>query len=83
MFGLTPYQDREHCSGRHEPLLSDTLSYLLCGRQTSPLEVDLKKASLCRVELMPCHPRVQVNFMALDPQTAARAGERTTKVDRP
>jgi phosphohistidine phosphatase len=52
MFGLTRYQDREHVLlVGHEPLLSNTGAYLLSGRQPANLALDLKKGSLCRIEI--------------------------------
>ena len=52
MFGLTRYHDREHLLlVGHEPLLSDALSHLLDLRQPSTVRIELKKGSLCRVEV--------------------------------
>jgi phosphohistidine phosphatase len=52
MFGLTRYHDREHLLlVGHEPLLSDALSHLLDVRQPSSVRLELKKGSLCRVEV--------------------------------
>jgi len=81
MFGLTRYQDREHLLlVGHEPLLSDTLSYLLRERQTSPLDVDLKKASLCRVEIdaLPPTSPGKLHWL-LTPKQLRALGERSTK----
>lgn len=81
MFGLTRYQDREHLLlVGHEPLLSETLSYLLRGRQTSPLDVDLKKASLCRIEIdaLPPTSPGKLHWL-LTPKQLRALGERTTK----
>jgi phosphohistidine phosphatase len=52
MFGLTRYQDRSHVLlVGHEPLLSKTLiSLLSCGKSAN-LSLELKKGSLCRVEI--------------------------------
>lgn len=52
LFGLTRYQDREHLlMVGHEPLLSKTISSLLCGSRGHGLAIDLRKGSLCRIEI--------------------------------
>jgi phosphohistidine phosphatase len=52
LFGLARYQDREHLLlVGHEPLLSSTALQLLGGRQPAKLDFDLKKGSLCRIEV--------------------------------
>ena len=52
LFGLTRYQDREHLLlVGHEPLLSSTAAQLLGGRQPVKLNFELKKGSLCRIEI--------------------------------
>lgn len=51
-FGLTRYQDREHLLlVGHEPLLSKTISSLLCGSRGHGLEINMRKGSLCRIEI--------------------------------
>lgn len=82
MFGLTRYQEREHLLLiGHEPLLGDTLSYLLSGgRQKAPFHVDLKKASLCRVEIdaLPVASPGKLHWL-LSPKQLRALGERTAK----
>lgn len=81
MFGLTRYQDREHILlVGHEPLLSDTLSYLLSGRQPCPLQVELKKASLCRLEIdaLPNQTPGKLHWL-LTPKQLRAFGERTAR----
>jgi phosphohistidine phosphatase len=52
MFSLTRYQDRKHLLlVGHEPLLSTTAAHLLGGRQSAKLNLELKKGSLCRIEI--------------------------------
>jgi len=52
LFGLTRYQDRDHLLlVGHEPLLGETASRLLGGRQDAGLRLSFKKGSLCRVEI--------------------------------
>ncbi len=52
LFGLTRYQEREHLLlVGHEPLLSETMSSLLCGGGGQRLEVAVRKGSICRIEI--------------------------------
>ena len=53
LFGLERYQDRKHIlMVGHEPLLSKTIGSLLCGGDGGhKLEIDLRKGSLCRIEI--------------------------------
>jgi len=52
LFGLTRYQDREHLlMVGHEPLLSQTISSLLCASRDHELAIDMRKGSLCRIEI--------------------------------
>lgn len=52
LFGLTRYQDREHILlVGHEPLLSQTMSSLLCGGRGQGLEINVRKCSICRIEV--------------------------------
>jgi len=52
LFGLTRYQDREHLLlVGHQPLLGQTLACLIDGGQGAKLEFNLRKGSLCRVEI--------------------------------
>jgi phosphohistidine phosphatase len=81
LFGLTRYQDRKHLLlVGHEPLLSDTLSYLLSGRQSAQLDVDLKKASLCRIEIdaLPSPNPGKLHWL-LTPKQLRALGERAAK----
>ena len=81
MFGLTRYQDREHILlVGHEPLLSDALTYLLSGRQSAAFHIDLKKASLCWVEVdtLPNPDPARLHWL-LTPKQLRMFGERTTK----
>jgi phosphohistidine phosphatase len=81
IFGLTRYQDRKHLLlVGHEPLLSNTLSYLLSGRQTARLDIDLKKASLCRLEIdaLPNPSPGKLHWL-LTPKQLRALGERAAK----
>jgi phosphohistidine phosphatase len=83
MFGLTRYQEREHLLlVGHEPLLGDTLSCLLSGgrQKAAAFHVDLKKASLCRVEIdaLPVTGPGKLHWL-LSPKQLRTLGERTTK----
>jgi phosphohistidine phosphatase len=50
--GLTRYQDREHLLlVGHEPLLSSFAAYLLGGQRPITFAVELKKGSLCHIEI--------------------------------
>ena len=50
LIGLARYHDRQHLlMVGHEPLLSKTIGSLLCGSHS--LEIDLRKGSLCRIEI--------------------------------
>jgi len=52
LFGLTRYQDREHILlVGHEPLLSQTMSSLLCGGRGQEIEMKVRKGSLCWIEI--------------------------------
>ena len=81
MFGLIRYQHLEHLLlVGHQPLLSDTLSHLLKAGQTPRLDIDLKKASLCRVEidgLPPANPG-KLHWL-MTPKLLRLLGERATK----
>ncbi len=64
--GLTRYQDRDHLLlVGHQPLLGQTLAYLIDQSQTSKLEFDLRKGSLCRVELdgLPVHRPAMLHWL--------------------
>jgi phosphohistidine phosphatase len=51
LFGLTRFQNREHILlVGHQPLLTDTASYLLSGKSGVSLALPLKKGGLCRIE---------------------------------
>jgi phosphohistidine phosphatase len=81
MFGLTRYQDRKHLLlVGHEPLLSDSLAYLLSGRQSARLDIDLKKASLCRIEIdaLPNPSPGKLHWL-LSPKQLRALGERVAK----
>jgi phosphohistidine phosphatase len=78
IFGLTRYQDREHLIlVGHEPLLSDTVSHLLCARQSSTVDVELKKGSLCRIEVdkIPAVSPAKLHWL-LTPKQLRALGER-------
>lgn len=52
LFGLTRYQDRGHLLlVGHEPLLSQTMSALLCPGGRQDLTIEVRKGSLCRIEV--------------------------------
>ncbi|HEY3167750.1 MAG TPA: phosphohistidine phosphatase SixA [Candidatus Binatia bacterium] len=81
MFGLTRYQDREHLLlVGHEPLLSDTLSHLLGARRSSAFNIQLKKGSLCRVEVdaLPAANPAKLHWL-LTPKQLRALGERAAK----
>ena len=78
MFGLSRFQNREHLLLiGHEPLLSETISFLLAGKSGMNLKVDLKKGGLCRIEidgLPPAKPGTLHWFLA--PKQLRLLGER-------
>jgi len=81
MFGLTRYQDREHLLlVGHEPLLSDALSHLLGARHSSPFDIQLKKGSLCRIEVdaLPAASPAKLHWL-LTPKQLRALGERAAK----
>jgi phosphohistidine phosphatase len=81
LFSLNRYQDRKHLLlVGHEPLLGDTLSHLLGGRQKIRLAFDLKKASLCRVEIetLPSPASGKLHWL-LSPKQLRAIGERGAK----
>ena len=52
LFGLTRYQDREHLLlVGHQPLLGQTLASLIDANREVTREFNLRKGSLCRVEI--------------------------------
>ena len=52
LFSLTRFREREHLLlVGHEPLLSQTVGSLLVGGAGAPIEIALRKGSLCRVEI--------------------------------
>lgn len=54
MVGLTSYQDRQRVLlVGHQPLLSKGAAYLLSGKRPGRLTLDLKKGSLCHIEMEP------------------------------
>jgi phosphohistidine phosphatase len=54
---LTGYQNREHLLlVGHEPLLSQTVSFLLTGKKNQELGIELKKGALCRIEIVGLPP---------------------------
>jgi phosphohistidine phosphatase SixA len=49
---LSGYHSRKHLLlVGHEPLLSQTVSFLLTGKKTQELGIELKKGALCRIEV--------------------------------
>ena len=79
LFGLTRYQDREHLLlVGHEPLLSKTISSLLCASRG--FEIELRKGSLCRIEideLPPSNPAIL--HWLLTPKHLRLLGNRAAK----
>ena len=52
LFGLTRYHDREHLLlVGHQPLLGQLLAYLINVNRGAQVEFNLRKGSLCRVEV--------------------------------
>lgn len=52
LFGLTRYQDREHLPLiGHQPLLGHTLASLIDANREVTREFNLRKGSLCRIEI--------------------------------
>ena len=79
LFGLARYHDREHLlMVGHEPLLTHTIGSLLCGG--SGMEIDLRKGSLCRIEvdgLPPTSPAIL--HWLLTPKHLRLLGNRAAK----
>jgi phosphohistidine phosphatase len=81
IFSLNRFQDRQHLLlVGHEPLLSDTLSQLLGARRSSALNIELKKGSLCRVEVdaLPATTPAKLHWL-LTPKQLRALGERAAK----
>jgi phosphohistidine phosphatase len=52
LFGLTRFQHRDHILlVGHQPLLSETASYLVCGKSGVSLALPFRKGGLCRIEI--------------------------------
>jgi len=52
LFGLSGFQNREHLLlVGHQPLLGKTAAFLLHGKERSPLDIALKKGSICAIEV--------------------------------
>ena len=52
LFGLARFQNREHLLlVGHQPLLGKTAAFLLYGKDRSSLDIELKKGSLCAIEV--------------------------------
>ncbi|HYA30643.1 MAG TPA: phosphohistidine phosphatase SixA [Acidobacteriota bacterium] len=81
MFGLTRYQDREHLLlVGHEPLLSQTIAYLLCRSREPQLDIAARKGSLCRIELDRAPPSGPgVLHWLMSPKQLRLLGERAAK----
>lgn len=77
LFGLTRYQDRDHVLlVGHQPLLGQTLAFLIDPSRASKLEFDLRKGSLCRVELdgLPAHKPGKLHWLLSAKQLRLLAG---------
>ena len=78
---LTGYQNREHLLlVGHEPLLSQTVSFLLGAKKNETLGIELKKAGLCRIEIdgLPADKPGKLHWL-LAPKQLRLFGERITK----
>ena len=52
LLGLTRFQNREHLIlVGHQPLLGETAAFLLHGKDRPPLDIALKKGSMCALEV--------------------------------
>jgi phosphohistidine phosphatase len=81
ILGLSRLQDCEHLLlVGHEPLLTQTVAFLLTGKKDSGLNLTLKKAGLCQVEidhLPPTEPG-KLHFW-LTPKQLRQLAKNTTK----
>jgi phosphohistidine phosphatase len=78
---LTGYQNREHLLlVGHEPLLSQTVSFLLTGKRNQELGIELKKGGLCRIEIdgLPPDKPGKLHWL-LAPKQLRLFGERVKK----
>jgi phosphohistidine phosphatase len=80
-FDLTRYQDRQHLMLMgHEPLISQTICFLLCKTRSHGFEIKVRKGSVCRIEvdaLPPTGPGVLHWFLA--PKQLRLLGDRAPK----
>lgn len=52
LFSVTRFRERQHLLlVGHEPLLSKTMSCLLLGSAGQSIEIEMRKGSLCRIEI--------------------------------
>jgi len=75
LLSLKDYQLRKSAMVGHEPLLSDTASFLLTGKKTSSVKIALTKGGLCHIEidsLPPSNPGVLALLLA--PKILRRLG---------
>jgi len=78
LFGLSRYQDREHLLlVGHQPLLGQTLAWLIdASRGSAKLEFNLRKGSLCRVEIdgLPANKPAELHWLMTAKQLRLLAG---------
>jgi len=79
--GLARFRGREHLLlVGHEPLLSQTVSFLLTGKKNQELGIELKKGGLCRIEVdgLPPDKPGKLHWL-LAPKQLRLFGERAKK----
>ena len=79
--GLARFRGREHLLlVGHEPLLSQTVSFLLTGKKNQELGIELKKGALCRIEVdgLPPDKPGKLHWL-LAPNQLRLLGERVKK----
>ena len=81
ILGLARFRGREHLLlVGHEPLLSQTVSFLLTGKKNQELGIELKKGGLCRIEVdgLPPDKPGKLHWL-LAPKQLRLFGERAKK----
>lgn len=81
ILGLARFRGREHLLlVGHEPLLSQTASFLLTGKKNQELGIELKKGGLCRIEVdgLPPDKPGKLHWL-LAPKQLRLFGERVKK----
>jgi phosphohistidine phosphatase len=81
IFGLARFRGREHVLlVGHEPLLSQTIAFLLTGKKNETSNIGLKRGALCRIEVDGLPPdKPGTLHWLLAPKQLRLLGERLNK----